>query len=55
MFMFLETVLNPQDLIPQANTISHLGTTAVHESKTLARTITGKKSKFQSCIKCHGF
>ena len=35
-----------RDLILQANTISHLGTTAVRESKTLARTITGKKANF---------
>ncbi|URN49541.1 FAD-dependent oxidoreductase [Methanobrevibacter sp. TLL-48-HuF1] len=39
-----------QDLILQANTISHLGTTAVRESKTLARTITGKKSNFNPVL-----
>ncbi len=35
-----------KDLILGSNTISQLGTTAVRESKTLARTICGKKSKF---------
>ena len=35
-----------RDLILQANIISHLGTTVVRESKTLAHTITGKKDNF---------
>jgi len=35
-----------KDLILGSNTISQLGTTAVRQSKTLARTITGKKSSF---------
>lgn len=39
-----------QDLILGANTISHLGTTAVRQSKTLARTITGRKSKFNPVL-----
>lgn len=38
------------DLILGSNTISHLGTTAVRQSKTLARTITGKKSKFNPVL-----
>ena len=45
MFMLLGTVLNA-GFNSSGNTISHLGTTAVRESKTLARTITGKKSNF---------
>lgn len=32
------------DLVLGTNTISYLGITAVHQSKTLARTITGKIS-----------
>ncbi|MBQ2832076.1 FAD-dependent oxidoreductase [Methanobrevibacter sp.] len=39
-----------RDLILGSNTISHLGTTAVRESKTLARTICGKKSKFNPVL-----
>ena len=39
-----------QDLILGANTISHLGTTTVRQSKTLARTITGRKSKFNPVL-----
>lgn len=39
-----------QDLILGGNTISHLGTTAVRQAKTLARTITGKKSKFNPVL-----
>ena len=39
-----------RDLILGFNTISHLGTTAVRESKTLARTICGKKSKFNPVL-----
>lgn len=51
MFMLLGTVLNPQDLILKANTIrSFRYTTAVRESKTLARTITGKKSNFNPVL-----
>lgn len=38
------------DLILGSNTISQLGTTAVRQSKTLARTITGKKSKFNPVL-----
>ena len=39
-----------KDLILGSNTISQLGTTAVRQSKTLARTITGKKSKFNPVL-----
>ena len=39
-----------RDLILGSNTISHLGTTAVRQSKTLARTICGKKSKFNPVL-----
>ena len=39
-----------RDLILGFNTISHLGTTAVRQSKTLARTICGKKSKFNPVL-----
>ena len=39
-----------KDLILGSNTISQLGTTAVRESKTLARTICGKKSKFNPVL-----
>lgn len=38
------------DLILGSNTISHLGTTAVRQAKTLARTIAGKKSKFNPVL-----
>ena len=39
-----------KDLILGFNTISQLGTTAVRESKTLARTICNKKSKFNPVL-----
>lgn len=39
-----------RDLILGSNTISHLGTTAVRQSKALARTICGKKSKFNPVL-----
>ncbi|MBO5152308.1 MAG: FAD-dependent oxidoreductase, partial [Methanobrevibacter sp.] len=39
-----------KDLILGFNTISQLGTTAVRESKTLARTICDKKSKFNPVL-----
>ncbi len=39
-----------KDLILGSNTISHLGTTAVRQSKTAARSITGKKSKFNPVL-----
>ena len=39
-----------KDLILGSNTISQLGTTAVRESKTLARTICNKKSKFNPVL-----
>ncbi|AMD17483.1 pyridine nucleotide-disulfide oxidoreductase [Methanobrevibacter sp. YE315] len=39
-----------KDLILGSNTISQLGTTAVRESKTLARTICGKKSRFNPVL-----
>ena len=39
-----------KDLILGSNTISQLGTTAVRQSKTLARTICGKKSKFNPVL-----
>ena len=39
-----------KDLILGSNTISQLGTTAVRESKTLARTICDKKSKFNPVL-----
>ena len=39
-----------KDLILGLNTISQLGTTAVRQSKTLARTICGKKSKFNPVL-----
>ncbi len=39
-----------KDLILGSNTISHLGTTAVRQSKTVARSITGKKSKFKPVL-----
>ena len=48
MLSFLKTF--SQSLILGANTISHLGTTAVRQSKTLARTITGRKSKFNPVL-----
>ena len=38
------------DLVLGTNTISHLGTTAVRQSKTLARTITGRISKFNPVL-----
>ena len=39
-----------KDLILGSNTISQLGTTAVRQSKTLARTICGKKSNFNPVL-----
>lgn len=39
-----------KDLILGSNTISQLGTTAVREAKTLARTICDKKSKFNPVL-----
>ena len=39
-----------KDLILGSNTISQLGTTAFRESKTLARTICGKKSRFNPVL-----
>ena len=39
-----------KDLILGSNTISQLGTTAVRQSKTLARTICDKKSKFNPVL-----
>ena len=36
--------------ILKANTISQLGTTAVRQAKTLAKTITGRKSKFNPVL-----
>ena len=39
-----------KDLILGSNTISQLGTTAVRESKTLARTICDKKSRFNPVL-----
>lgn len=39
-----------KDLILGSNTISQLGTTAVRESKTVARSITGRKSKFNPVL-----
>lgn len=38
------------DLVLGTNTISHLGTTAVRQSKALARTITGRISKFNPVL-----
>ena len=39
-----------KDLILGSNTISHLGTTAVRQAKTAARSITGRKSKFNPVL-----
>lgn len=39
-----------KDLILGSNTISHLGTAAVRQSKTAARSILGKKSKFNPVL-----
>ena len=39
-----------KDLILGSNTISHLGTTAVRQSKTLARSIVGRKSNFNPVL-----
>lgn len=39
-----------KDLILGSNTISHLGTTAVRQSKTVARSILGRKSKFNPVL-----